>query len=69
MTDRPIVILSSARRHSETRQFINKVFADTDYKLIDLLDFDISPYNYSNNYTDTDNFLEVVDELLKHKVK
>lgn len=68
MTDRPLVILGSARKHGETRDFLNKVFARIDYKLIDLLDFHISPYDYSNNYSDTDDFLKIVDELLKHRV-
>lgn len=68
MKDRPLVILASARKQSDTRHFINKVFANNDYQLIDLLDFHISPYDYSNSYPDTDNFSKVINELLQHQV-
>jgi multimeric flavodoxin WrbA len=36
--------------------------------LIDLLDFHISPYDYSSNYPATDDFPKVIDELLQHQV-
>lgn len=64
----PLVILASARKRSDTRSFLNKIFADKDYELIDLLDFNILPYSYSNDYSDTDEFLKVVDEMLKHEI-
>src|SRR4030095_14386628 len=68
MTEQPLVILASARRRGETRDLLNKVFADENYEVVDLLDFHISSYNYSNNYSDTDEFPKIIDELLKHKV-
>jgi multimeric flavodoxin WrbA len=68
MIDTPLVILGSARKQGDTTAFLNKVFAGINYKLIDLLDFHISTFNYSNNYPDTDDFLEIVDEFLKHNV-
>jgi multimeric flavodoxin WrbA len=68
MTEKPLVILASARKQSYTKNFLNKVFADKDYELIDLLDFYISPYSYLNNYPSTDEFLKIIDELIKHKV-
>ena len=68
MTEKPLVILASARKQSDTQNFLNKVFADKDYELIDLLDFYISPYSYLNNYPNTDKFLKIIDELIKHKV-
>jgi hypothetical protein len=47
---------------------LNRVFAANDFELLDLLDVHISPYNYSNDYSDADEFLKVIDELLKHRV-
>jgi multimeric flavodoxin WrbA len=68
MTDKPLVILASARKESDTRAFVNRVFAGTDHKLIDLLDWPVAPYNYSNNYPEEDAFLEIAGELLRHQV-
>ena len=56
MTDKPLLILGSARKQGETKIFLDKVFIDIDYTLIDLLDFHIAPYDYLNNYPDTDKF-------------
>jgi len=68
MTEKPLVILASARKQSDTKDFLNTVFADNDYDLVDLLDFYISPYSYLNNYPGTDDFLKIIDELINHKV-
>ncbi len=68
MTEKPLVILASARKQGETRSFLSEIFADKEYELIDLLDFHILPYNYSCDYSYTDEFLKVVDELLKYKI-
>ena len=68
MPEKPLVILASARKQGDTRNFLNKVFTSHDYDLIDLLDVHISPYNYSNDYPDTDAFLNVIEVVLKHKI-
>ena len=68
MTGQPLVILGSARKQGDTRSLLNKVFADETYELVDLLDFHISSYSYSNNYSDTDEFTKIIDVLLKHNV-
>ena len=68
MTAQPLVILASARKQSDTRNFLDRVLTNKEHKLIDLLDFQISPYSYSNNYPDEDEFLKVMAELLKHQV-
>lgn len=68
MSEKPLVILASARKLGDTRNFLNKVFAAYEYELIDLLDVHISPYNYSNGYSDADEFLKVIDVLLKHRI-
>jgi multimeric flavodoxin WrbA len=68
MPEKPLVILASARKQGDTSNFLNKVFTDHDHELIDLLDIHISPYNYSDNYPDTDEFPKVIDVLLKHRI-
>jgi multimeric flavodoxin WrbA len=68
MTDKPLVILGSARKQGDTSKFVNKVFDQLDHTLIDLLDFSISPYDYSGNYPVTDDFFRLTDMLLQHRV-
>lgn len=68
MTEKPLIILASARKQGKTRTFLNEVFSGSDYDLVDLLDFHILPYNYANDYSDTDEFLKIVDELLGHRI-
>jgi multimeric flavodoxin WrbA len=68
MENRPLVILASARKESDTRCFLNRLLAGIDYQLIDLLDFQVFPYDYSNNYPDNDNFSAIAEELLQHEV-
>ena len=68
MNTRLLIILASARKQSDTRAFVDKVFANIDHRLIDLLDFHISPYDYSDNYPANDEFSKVVDEILEHQV-
>jgi putative NADPH-quinone reductase len=64
----PLVVLGSARKQSDTQAFIEQVFGDTVYQLVDLLDVLIYPYNYSEQYPADDAFAQVVDELLRHEV-
>jgi multimeric flavodoxin WrbA len=68
MAEQPLVILASARKHGDTRSFLNRIFADKNYELVDLLDFQISSYDYSNNYSDTDEFEIIIDKILRHKI-
>ena len=68
MTDKPLILLASARKQGDTRKLVDVIFADTDHKLIDLLDFQISPYNYLHQYPDSDDFLKVTDEILNHRI-
>lgn len=67
MIEMPLVILASARKQGYTKDFLNKVFAEQDYELIDLLDFYVSSYSYSNDYPSTDDFPKIIDELIKYK--
>ncbi len=67
MTAAPLIILASARKNSNTEKFIDVVFAGTDHKLIDLLDYAVSPYNYQHKHPAEDTFISVIDEILQHK--
>ena len=66
MNTKPLVILGSARKNSETKKFLNQVLASVDYTLIDLTDLHLSPYSYRGVYPPEDQFVRIVDELLVH---
>jgi len=68
MNTKPIVILGSARKESDTQKFLDLIFTDVDHALIDLLDYNISGYHYSHQYSEDDQYGEVVDELLRHEL-
>jgi len=56
MSEKPLVILASARKQGYTKKFLIKVFADKDYELVDLLDFYIST-NELNAVTSQEAFI------------
>ena len=68
MQKMPVIILASARKESDTNKFLKKVFGNTDYKLIDLLDFSVSSYDYSHQYPKEDEFFKIIEELIQHDV-
>jgi multimeric flavodoxin WrbA len=68
MINRPLIILASARKDSDTKELVKKMWDGNEAKLLNLLDFRISPYNYLNEYPVDDEFLTVIDEVIKHQV-
>ena len=69
MTIKPIIILGSARKDSDTKNFLERVFKQTDHKLIDLLDFHILPFSYLPGYSMGDEFFKIIEEeVLSHKL-
>lgn len=68
MTEKPLILSASARKQSETKAFLNTVFTGMDHEVIDLPDFQIAPYDYSNNYPAEDDFLQIADAMVKHQV-
>lgn len=62
-----IVIMGSARKDSNTLKAVNTLCPFQDYELVDLLDLKIEPYRYDHNYTETDQFREVVGKILVAK--
>ncbi|WP_066839465.1 flavodoxin family protein [Rufibacter ruber] len=65
---KPLILLASARKDSDTRQLLDKVFQDTPHTLLDLLDYPIGPYRYENDYGPQDAFARVVEQMLRHPV-
>lgn len=68
MNQNPLVILGSARKQSDTKSFLEVAFKDMNFKVADLLDFHVAPYNYAHQYPDDDGFLVIINEILDHKV-
>ncbi|RNI29318.1 flavodoxin family protein [Rufibacter latericius] len=64
----PLVLLASARKESNTRLFVQKVFQETPHQLVDLLDHHIWPYRYENDYPGKDDFKRVMDLVVQHSV-
>jgi multimeric flavodoxin WrbA len=63
---RPLVIVGSSRKESDTRKFIDKIFDGSDFTLIDLLDLHIQPYDYSHAYPANDQYDLLVEAFLSH---
>lgn len=63
----PLVILGSNRKQSNTRAFVEKALTGVDYRLLDVLDYSIAPYNYEHTYPAQDTFAHLVDSLLQHQ--
>lgn len=68
MPDQPLILLASARRHSDTKRLLQTVFKDVPHRELDLLEAKIYPYRYENDYPPEDDFLHLIDQLLKAKV-
>lgn len=68
MNSKPLVILGSARKGSDTLKFLELIFADLDHTLVDLLDYKISGYHYPHHYSEDDQYDQVVNELLQHEL-
>jgi NAD(P)H-dependent FMN reductase len=63
----PLVILGSARENSDTRKFMNLMFDSCEYKMFDLLENPVSPYDYSGSYPTDDAFPQLKQLLLEHQ--
>lgn len=68
MTEKILIILGSARKESDTKFYVGFVFKNINHKIIDLLDLRISQYSYENKYPENDDFLKIMDEILKYNI-
>ncbi len=64
MPQKTVVILASARKESETKKQLQKVCAEVECDIVDLLDFKINPFSYSGNYPTSDNFKEIIERII-----
>jgi putative NADPH-quinone reductase len=64
---KPLVILGSARKESDTGKFVDQIFEGVDYTLVDLLDLEINRYDYTHHYPSEDGYNTVVEEMMKHR--
>lgn len=68
MNTKPFIILASARKNSDTQKLVELVFKDTEYTLVDLLDYKIAQYNYKEEYPTDDEFIKVAEQMLSHEL-
>lgn len=66
--EKPLVIIGSARPSGDTQALVKAVFSESEYDLIDLLNYPVAPYNYAHSYPADDAFLHLVGRLIQHKV-
>lgn len=64
----PIIILGSARKQSDTRRLLDRLFSDVHYPIIDLLDYTIYPYDYEANYPADDDFINIIEKIFTYDV-
>ena len=67
MEHQPLVIIGSSRKQGDTHALVENTMAGMDYRLADLLDYSIAPYNYQHTYPAGDTFGQLVDLLLRHQ--
>ena len=65
-SNKPLVILGSARKDSNTLLVIENLLEEKDYTFLNLSDYVFVGYDYDNNYPENDQFLEIVDDMLAH---
>lgn len=58
-----LIILGSARKDSHTRTLLQNVFNDTPHELVDLLDFNISTFDYEADYPKDDEYFDIVKKM------
>lgn len=63
---KPLIILGSARKSSDTEKLCNLVLDQVPFDLIDLLDYTISHYDYYGQYPEGDQFMEVANQMVHY---
>jgi len=67
MTSKPLIILGSVRKESDTKEFVDSLFSEISHTVIDLLDVKIYDYDYGHHYPADDRYDNVIEELLNHQ--
>lgn len=63
-----LVIHGSHRYESDTRKFIEFTFARTPFTFLDLNDYSVEEYNYDGVYSGADEFKDVMEIALSHRI-
>jgi multimeric flavodoxin WrbA len=67
MADKPLILLGSSRKASDTGRLVRSLFTPETATIADLLDYTISHYNYEHVYPAHDAYLELVELMLQHQ--
>ncbi|WP_017733511.1 flavodoxin family protein [Nafulsella turpanensis] len=67
MEEKPLAILRSARREGDTRRMVRQLFRGVEVEVADLLGYRIAPYSYSAVYPSADQFMALVERMLRHR--
>lgn len=67
MNQKPLIILGSARQQSDTKRYVDFVFKNLDHTIVNLLDFNISSFKYSADYSSQDDFYKVIETILDYE--
>ncbi|WP_420386421.1 flavodoxin family protein [Roseivirga sp.] len=62
-TKNTLVILGSARGDGDTFDLVNTLLKDIDFKLVNLLDWRVEEYNYDEEYSEEDQFPEIIEQM------
>ena len=67
MQNKPLILLGSARKASDTGKFVDTLFPGDSAAVVDLLDYTIAHYRYDGLYPPEDDFPHLVELLLQHQ--
>ncbi|MBR0572901.1 MULTISPECIES: flavodoxin family protein [Pasteurellaceae] len=62
---RKVIILGSSRKNGGTRKVIDELRKFSDYDVIDLLDYNISYYDYEH-HNQNDDFLKIIENITEN---
>ena len=60
-----VIIIGSSRKNGETSKVVSELIRISGWNLIDLMDYKISHYDYSHQYSD-DDFLGLIKEITEN---
>lgn len=63
MSDKPLILLASARKQSDTTKLVQKLFAPHEADMVDLLNYTVCHYSYTGEYPSEDQFMELVTRM------
>jgi multimeric flavodoxin WrbA len=67
MSSKPLIILASARKESDTAKIVRRLFGCDEADVLDLLDYSVSHYRYDGTYPPADQFMVIMERLLQHE--